>query len=255
MMLRSQLLSIVIVLFVQSYSLGQTDLQKAQNLTTCLSGTFPALCHKGWLTSSERQRAAAAERRENLTTCLSGQFPALCNKSLLSPAEVPQVVAAEKRENLRTCLTGQFRALCNKNLLSAAELRRVDVVEKAENLRTCLSGRFPSLCDRTLLTPDQALQAASAERIAASTRATGRSRAYSQTRHAVGSSGCETGHWIESVSDDGEIVKLEDGSVWEVEAGDTVDSALWLPTTDIVSCDDKLINTEDNETVAATRLR
>ena len=66
---------------------------------------------------------------------------------------------------------------------------------------------------------------------------------------------CESGHWVESVTDDGEIVKLEDGSIWQVDAGDTVDSALWLPTTDIVACDDKLINTEDNETVSATRLR
>jgi hypothetical protein len=32
---------------------------------------------------------------------------------------------------------------------------------------------------------------------------------------------------------DGEIVKLEDGSLWRVDDTDTVDSALWLPTTDI----------------------
>jgi len=69
------------------------------------------------------------------------------------------------------------------------------------------------------------------------------------------SSGCESGHWVESVSDDGQIVKLEDGSIWEVDAVDAIDSALWLPTTDIVACDDKLINTEDNETVSATRIR
>ena len=69
------------------------------------------------------------------------------------------------------------------------------------------------------------------------------------------SSGCESGHWVDSVSNDGQIVKLEDGSIWEVDAVDTIDSALWLPTTDIVACDDKLINTEDNETVSATRIR
>jgi hypothetical protein len=56
------------------------------------------------------------------------------------------------------------------------------------------------------------------------------------------------------VSDDGEIVKLEDGSVWEVDGADTVDSALWLPTTEIVACDGKLINTDDNEKVSATRI-
>jgi hypothetical protein len=54
---------------------------------------------------------------------------------------------------------------------------------------------------------------------------------------------------------DGEIVKLEDGSIWEVDAVDRIDSALWLATTDIVVCDGKLINTEDNESVDAVRLK
>jgi len=70
-----------------------------------------------------------------------------------------------------------------------------------------------------------------------------------------GSSGCESGHWVESVSDDGEIVKLEDGSIWEVDGADTIDSALWLPTTEIVVCDGRLINTDDNEKVSATQIR
>ena len=55
--------------------------------------------------------------------------------------------------------------------------------------------------------------------------------------------------------DDGSIIKLEDGSLWEVEAGDTVDSALWLPVTDVVVCDGRIINTEDNETVHVRRIR
>jgi hypothetical protein len=66
---------------------------------------------------------------------------------------------------------------------------------------------------------------------------------------------CESGHWIDTVSDDGTVVKLEDGSIWEVDEGDAIDSALWLPITDILACGDKLINTEDNETVTARRLR
>jgi Sel1 repeat len=32
-----------------------------------------------------------------------------------------------------------------------------------------------------------------------------------------GSSSCDSGHWIESVSDDGGIVKLEDSSLWQVD--------------------------------------
>lgn len=66
---------------------------------------------------------------------------------------------------------------------------------------------------------------------------------------------CEDGHWIESVSSDGRIVILEDGSVWEVDAVDRIDSMLWLPVTEIVACDDKLINTDDGETVDAVRIR
>ncbi|OGA45863.1 MAG: hypothetical protein A3G24_18430 [Betaproteobacteria bacterium RIFCSPLOWO2_12_FULL_62_13] len=60
---------------------------------------------------------------------------------------------------------------------------------------------------------------------------------------------------MESVSGDGEIVKLEDGSIWQVDAVDAIDTMLWLPTTEIVVCDDKLINTDDNESVDATRIR
>jgi len=66
---------------------------------------------------------------------------------------------------------------------------------------------------------------------------------------------CESGHWIQSVSSDGRIVILEDGSVWEVNPIDRIDSMLWLPTSDIVACEDKLINTDDNESVDARRIR
>ena len=74
-------------------------------------------------------------------------------------------------------------------------------------------------------------------------------------KYNAGSGGCESGHWVESVSDDCNIVKLEDGSIGEIDAVDAIDSMLSLPTTNIVSCYDKLINTEDNETVQATRMK
>lgn len=67
--------------------------------------------------------------------------------------------------------------------------------------------------------------------------------------------GCESGHWIESVLDDGSIIKLDDGSIWEVDPVDVVTSAIWLPMTEVVVCDDRIINTDDNETVTATRLK
>lgn len=66
--------------------------------------------------------------------------------------------------------------------------------------------------------------------------------------------GCESGHWVDSVLSDGEIVKLEDGSIWRVEGADTVDSSLWLSTDDVIVCDGKLIDTDDHTTVNATRM-
>ena len=140
--------------------------------------------------------------------------------------------------------------LCNKQLLSESELAQVISAERTENLRTCLTGRFRSLCDYSLPTPEQADASRKAEQ-------SFRESAVQQPMQPAQprSLGCQSGHWVESVSDDGEIIKLEDGSIWEVDAADAVDSALWLPTTEIVACDGKLINTDDNEKVAATRIR
>lgn len=72
---------------------------------------------------------------------------------------------------------------------------------------------------------------------------------------AVYGSDCESGHWIQSVIDDGSIIKLEDGSVWKVESIDTITSTLWLPVSEVVLCDDKMINTDDNESVGVRRVR
>lgn len=229
---------------------AQTDFERSQNLTTCLSGRYPTLCKKYWLSSEESKRVESAERRENLKTCLTGRYPTLCNRNKLSPDEAQQVVAAEKRENLRTCLTGRYKSLCKKHLLSETEFKQVLAAEQSENLRTCLTGRYPSLCDKSLLTKEQLSQAQAVEN---RKQYVGKTPMPRGRRHP--SSRCESDHWVESVSSDGQIVKLEDGSIWEVDSVGAIDSALWLPTTDIIACDDKLINTDDNETVSATRIR
>jgi hypothetical protein len=66
-------------------------------------------------------------------------------------------------------------------------------------------------------------------------------------------------NWIKSVSDNGSIIVLDDGSVWQVDRLDQIDSRLWLRLSNITVVDDgfesKLINTDDNEVVGATRLR
>lgn len=207
------------------------------------------------LTPEERQKVDAAERRENLKTCLAGRYPTLCNKAKLSQDELQQVLAGEKRENLKTCLTGRYKTLCKKNLLTEPELHQVISAERAENLKTCLTGLYPSLCDRAILTAEQLHQAQAAERKAAVAREQIAATPRAPRSRRGGYSGCEDGHWVNSVSSDGTVVKLEDGSIWSVDAVDAIDSALWLPTTDIIACDDKLINTDDNETVSARRLR
>lgn len=236
---------------------AQYDFEKEQNLTTCFSGRYPALCKKHWLSPDEAKKVESAEHRENLRTCLTGRYPALCNRSKLSTEEAQQVLAAEKRENLKTCLTGRYKALCKKSLLSESELKQVLAAEQSENLRTCLTGRYAALCDKSLLTNEQLSQTQAEENRAAENRKqnVGKTLVPRGRRYSSSGSGCEPGHWVESVSNDGQIVKLEDGSIWEVDAVDSIDSALWLPTTDIVACDDKLINTDDNETVSATRIR
>jgi hypothetical protein len=68
-------------------------------------------------------------------------------------------------------------------------------------------------------------------------------------------SACEDGHWIGEVLADGKILKLEDGSIWQVDPVDTVTSSIWLPVSDVIVCDDKIVNVDDGETVGARRMR
>jgi hypothetical protein len=62
---------------------------------------------------------------------------------------------------------------------------------------------------------------------------------------------CEDGHWIEAVLHDGRLIRLEDGSPWQVDPIDTVTSYIWLPVSNIIICGNRLINEDDNETVHA----
>jgi len=69
------------------------------------------------------------------------------------------------------------------------------------------------------------------------------------------SSGCKDGHWIKSVAGNGEIIQLEDGSIWQVDSIDTVISSIWLPISNITICGSYLVNTDDGEKVSVRRLK
>lgn len=238
-----------------SFSAGSLSAQAGstpeQNLQTCLSGQYPILCDHSKLTPEEVRQVHIAEHRANLEVCLDGRYVAICRHGDLSSGEARQVRAAEQRANLQVCLDGRYATLCRHEDLSPSEAQQVRAAERSANLRVCLEGSYAALCRHDLLTP------AESERVRAAEGAAPRSTPPISARRSAGSTGtdCEAGHWIKTVSGDGEIVVLEDGSVWQVASYDRVTSELWLETTEIVACPDKLVNTDDGESVDAARLK
>lgn len=151
---------------------------------------------------------------------------ALCDHSKLAVAEAIEVKEAERVENLKVCSAGKYTTLCKHSLLSPDEVAQVRVAEETENLTVCMDGRYVSLCKHSLLTPQQAKDVATAEAKTAIARPRVAQQQPTQ-RPRIGE--CETGHWIESIDGDGEIIKLEDGSLWRVDDVDTVTTMIWLP--------------------------
>jgi hypothetical protein len=217
------------------------------NLATCLTGRYPALCNHDLLTFEQRRQVAAAETRENLSMCMTGNYPALCDHSKLSPSEAASVFSAERRENLKVCLAGTYPTLCKHDLLSTSELQQAQVAEREENLKLCMSGRYAPLCKHDLLTADQLRVVAAKESRAGATRPV------IQANTLAGD--CKTKHWIDTVSDNGKIIKLEDGSLWEVDPVDSITTAIWLPITDVVVCAGKMLNVDDDESAHVKPVR
>lgn len=222
-----------------------------RNLQTCLSGKYPALCDYSRLTSDQLREVRAAELRENLRVCLTGKYPTLCNHSKLTPEQTTEVREAERAENLRVCSSGKYPALCRHDLLTPNELSQVRSAERAENLRVCMDGRYPALCKHSMLAPDQAKDVAAAEAKVASSRPPKSPRA-AQRIPRVGD--CESGHWIEAIEGDGKIIKLEDGSLWEVDDVDTMQTSIWLPVSEVIVCNGKMVNVDDGESAEVTPL-
>jgi hypothetical protein len=72
---------------------------------------------------------------------------------------------------------------------------------------------------------------------------------------------------VQSKTDDGSILVMMSGAVYEVLPGDNIDSALWLAPEDVLICEAPIsyqgrtvmtydiINTDEGEKVGAQRLR
>lgn len=230
---------------------AHTQQSRDRNLQTCLSGRYPALCDYSLLPPEQRHQAQAAELRKNLRVCLTGKYPALCNHSKLTPEEAKAVHDAERTENVRICSTGKYPALCRYDLLAPQELTKVRAAERAENLRICLDGRYPALCNHSLLSTEESKTVAAAEARVAAARPP---RAVTPEAGPSRRGDCETGHWIESVEGNGKIIKLEDGSLWQVDDVDIVTTSIWLPISEVVVCDGKMINIDDDESVGVMAL-
>jgi hypothetical protein len=75
-----------------------------------------------------------------------------------------------------------------------------------------------------------------------------------QSGPATSNGGCVDGHWISSIMASGKLIKLEDGSIWEVDPLDTIRTMLWLPVDGILVCGQTLIKTSNGDKVRATPL-
>lgn len=191
---------------------------KSENLRTCLDGNYPSLCKHHLLTPNQLTQAKEAERRANLRTCLDGNYPSLCKYRLLSPNELKQAKEAEKRVNLKTCLDGNYPSLCKYSLLSQSELAKAKEAEKKVNLRTCLDGNYPNLCKYHLLSEDENKASRAAETKAAKSKQHSNPKIGAAPRSRGGA--CYEASIMKPspfMGNDGEIFKLDDGSLWEVK--------------------------------------
>ena len=238
--------SVAVVLLCLSFNSAGLGSAK-KNLEICLSGKYPALCDRSKLSAEQLRQAKDAERRQNVRVCMQGKYVALCDHSKLTPEEAAAVRQAERKENFRVCIAGRYPALCKHALLAPEELKSVRAAEAAENLKVCLDGRFPALCKRELLNEAQIASVAEAEKKTAPARRQLEKRL--AERRAIGD--CDA-HTIEQVEADGKIIKLGDGSLWEVEDIDVVTTALWLPLSKAIVCRGRMTNVDDDETVDVT---
>ena len=189
-----------------------------ENLRRCLDGNYPSLCKYHLLTATQKSQAKEAERQVNLRRCLDGNYPTLCKYNLLSSSELEKAKEAERQVNLRRCLDGNYPTLCKYNLLSQGELKQAKEAERQVNLRRCLDGNYPTLCNYGLLSGQEKQAAKQAEAAAQEKQKQNTAKGGAIPSSRSGS--CYESSIVKPspfMGNNGEIFKLDDGSLWEVK--------------------------------------
>ncbi len=202
--------SIILMMFSQ-ISFAE---DKQENLRKCLDGNYPSLCEYSLLSEENLARAKEAERQVNLRRCLDGNYPSLCKYNLLMPNERSRAQEAEKQVNLKRCLDGNYPSLCKYNLLTQKEMIQAKEAERQVNLTRCLDGNYPSLCKYSLLSEEELKTAKQSESIAAKAKKAGGEAVRAKGGACYESSIVKPSPFM---GNDGEIFKLDDGSLWEVK--------------------------------------
>lgn len=150
-------------------------------------------------------------------------------------------VAAEKGElgsDIRSQKTLSFlqRYIKLKNILSDSEYRQC-------GLHKLTNAELANL-EKTIVTITYAVNVTMQENTAL----------FSDTTSIQNNTG--TKHWIKSKSSDGSTITLEDGSVWQVDPINRIDTILWLPTENVLILDQNtLLNIDQKQKVSAKRIR
>jgi hypothetical protein len=257
------------------------EIERQENQRLCLTGKTPDKCDRALLSLRDIQQTIVAERRENLKNCLLGpggdRRP--CRRDWLSEPEVKRVEATGK-------LPPEARPV-------SAGLPVEPVQPTAAQTPTPQPAPFPARPERlggpvtpppvpTVVPPQPVfievppappvarkesakvaekaakLRAAKAAAAASASREAraARSKAASPTAARKPDSPyahCNAEQFIETLSSEGRVAELEDGSIWIIALRDSEKVLSWETPAHVVACPTELINTENGQSVQARR--
>ncbi|SMY17479.1 hypothetical protein [Photobacterium aquimaris] len=126
--------------------------------------------------------------------------------------------ALADQENLRRCLDGNYPTLCEYHLLTATQKSQAKEAERQVNLKRCLDGNYPTLCNYSLLSEQEKQKAKQAESATLSKEK--QNNAKGEVIRRTRTDSCYETSIVKPtpfMGNDGEIFKLNDGSLWEVK--------------------------------------